>query len=144
MARSGDVRIAAITRKALDEASRRGRQACAHGAKSVRLEGRKLVISMGNGAIASIDVASIPYRPIATAPPKKLKHVEVSGLGEYIWFPDIDEGYSVPALLELGFGPAIRSYLGKRGGKKSTAAKARAARANGRKGGRPRKKLAAA
>jgi hypothetical protein len=129
--------------EALENARQRGDTTYNQGAASAHVDGRRLVLQMRNGASAGIDIASIPHKRIAKASQKELSRVEVSSLGDYVWFPRLDEGYSVPALLDLSFGAAIRSKLGKVGGRKSTAAKRAAARKNGTKGGRPRKKKAA-
>src|SRR4030081_607579 len=109
------VRVAPITKAGLEDARRRGEAAFARGAGSAYLEGERLMLVMRNGALAGVDVSAIPCEPIATAPREKLRSVEVSPLGDYVWFPEVDEGFSVPALLDLSFGAAIRSRLGKLG-----------------------------
>jgi hypothetical protein len=137
-----NVRVAPITKAELEEARQRGEAAFARGAASAYLDGGRLMLIMRNCALAGVDVSVIPCEAIARAPREKLQNVEVSPLGDYVWFPEVDEGFSVPALLDLSFGAAIRSRLGKLGGPKSSPAKVSAARANGKKGGRPRKRAA--
>jgi hypothetical protein len=65
--------------------------------------------------------------------------VEALGLG--IHFPRLDADFHVPALLEgvLGSKAWMAARLGAAGGRARGGAKAAAARANGERGGRPRK-----
>lgn len=62
--------------------------------------------------------------------------------GEAISLDALDVDISVAGLLDELFGRTIRVDLGRRAGKVTTLAKARAARKNGRKGGRPKKRTA--
>jgi hypothetical protein len=61
-------------------------------------------------------------------------------------FPALDADLYIPALLEGFFGSKrwMAARLGELGGKARSAAKARASRANGRMGGRPKKVATAA
>jgi hypothetical protein len=71
---------------------------------------------------------------------KQLQNIEILGRGTGINFPDIDAGFYVPSLIEGVYGNRRwMSELGKRGGSARTEAKQIASRANGAKGGRPRK-----
>jgi hypothetical protein len=65
--------------------------------------------------------------------------ISPSGLG--VHFPRLDADLYVPALLEgfLGSQRWMAAQRGRLGGQSQSEAKARAARANGRLGGRPRK-----
>ena len=129
-----------ITDDVLERAARRGSASLERGAASASVNAeRHLVIVMRSGARATIPISSIPVPVIAKAPIAKLANVEVGPLGDHIWFPDLDEGYNVAMLLDREFGPTIRADSGRKGGLKKTTAKATAARANGAKGGRPRK-----
>lgn len=133
--------FAPITEEVFQKATERGQSVYKRGAKSVRLDsGRRLVVLMRNGSSAIIPISEIPVRVIAEAPTSKLKNVEIGPMGDHIWFPQIDEGFNVAALLELSFGSTMRADSGRRGGAKKSPAKAAAARANGLKGGR-RKQL---
>ena len=76
---------------------------------------------------------------IADAPLENLRTVFASPLGDGLIFDDADAAIYVPGLLSDLFGAAFAGALGKRGGRATTAAKAAAARKNGKKGGRPRK-----
>jgi hypothetical protein len=73
------------------------------------------------------------------ARPKNLRAVEVLGRGSGLHWEGLDLDLSVPGLLSSLFsGPEWLAVLGRIGGRNSSAAKAAAARRNGRKGGRPR------
>jgi len=76
------------------------------------------------------------------AKPSDLDVIEISPSGFGLHFPKLDADVWVPALLEGVFGSRrwMAARLGARGGRVKSRAKARAARANGRLGGRPRKK----
>ncbi len=78
------------------------------------------------------------------ATPEQVGEVEILGPGSSLHWESLDVDHYVPSLIEGVFGNRRwMSELGKRGGKARTEAKARAARKNGRKGGRPPKKTAA-
>jgi hypothetical protein len=70
-----------------------------------------------------------------------LAGVEVDGLGFNLHFPALEVDLYVPALLSGVFGTRawISRELARAGGRKTSPAKTLAARANGAKGGRPRK-----
>ncbi len=77
------------------------------------------------------------------ATPTQLAKIKISPSGYGIHFPKIDADLYLPALL-LGFRGSrnwIAGRLGALGGKSRSAAKIAAARRNGRRGGRPRKKV---
>ena len=80
------------------------------------------------------------------ASPAQLDAIEISPSGFGIHFPKLDADIYLPALLEgfLGSRKWIASRLGAQGGKSKSPAKAAAAKQNGRAGGRPRKREAAA
>jgi len=78
---------------------------------------------------------------LADARPDQMNPIEISPSGLGLHFPKLDADLYVPALLDDIFGSRnwMAAALGKAGGSRSTSAKAEAARANGRLGGRPRK-----
>lgn len=99
-------------------------------AKAVRLRFR-----------AGIEIA-IPIKAIseiAKAPIAMLRDVRASQIGDGLIFSELGEAIYVPGLLRDLFGDAFAGALGKIGGRSRSDAKVRAARKNGRKGGRPRK-----
>jgi hypothetical protein len=73
-----------------------------------------------------------------------LTEIEISPSGFRIHFPRLDAHLYLPALLQGVFGSKrwMAAQLGAAGGKARTTAKAAAARANGRRGGRLRKMAA--
>ncbi len=78
------------------------------------------------------------------ATPAQLSDIEITPSGLGIYFPKLDEGISVPTLLEglMSSRKWMAARLGAEGGKARSLAKRKAARANGALGGRPRKSAA--
>jgi Protein of unknown function (DUF2442) len=76
---------------------------------------------------------------LAHAGPDDLKDIEISPTGLGLHFPALDADLYLPALLEgfLGSKNWMARAMGQRGGSRLSSAKAAAARANGRLGGRP-------
>lgn len=79
------------------------------------------------------------------AKPRDLQEIEITPSGFGLHFPRVDADVYLPGLLsgQAGSNRWMASKLGQRGGRVQSAAKAVAARANGKLGGRPRKKEAA-
>jgi hypothetical protein len=74
------------------------------------------------------------------ATPEQIRRIEVEGLGTGLVWPALGVAHYVPGLVAGVFG--TRQWLaaiGRRGGARRTKAKALAARANGARGGRPRR-----
>jgi hypothetical protein len=82
---------------------------------------------------------------LAGASPESLAEIEISPAGLGLHWPKLDADVYVPALLQgvLGSKNWMARQLGANGGRSRTEAKVAAARANGRKGGRPKKTAAA-
>lgn len=80
------------------------------------------------------------------ANPADLARLEISPSGLGLHVPTLDADLYLPALLEglMGSRRWLASTMGKAGGARTSQAKAAAARANGKLGGRPRKALAPA
>jgi Protein of unknown function (DUF2442) len=75
------------------------------------------------------------------ASPADLRQVKIRGVGQGIAWPTLDQQFDVLQLLADAVGAkAMIAKLGQRGGRVKSKAKAAAARAKGRKGGRPRKR----
>lgn len=74
---------------------------------------------------------------LEAAPPDQLAKIDILGAGYGLHWEALDVDLSVPALLAGLFG--TKAYLARRAGQVTSPAKAAAARANGAKGGRPRK-----
>ena len=98
---------------------------------------RQLHIRLTNGASISLPHAVIPELRGATR--AQLSDIEILPGGDGLHWPALDFTVSVPGLAASLFGSAVwMSELGRRGGKRVSAAKAAAARRNGLRGGRPR------
>jgi hypothetical protein len=95
-----------------------------------------LVLDLHNGAHVALPVSAIGE--LRGHPASELVEVEVSPARDGLLWRSIDVGISAPGLLTDFFGSAVHARLGSVGGRRVTAVKARAARNNGAKGGRPR------
>jgi hypothetical protein len=126
----------------VDDALARGQleQSSRLRAVSARYDARKklVVIELENGS-------SFAFPPhlahgLADARPADLAQIELSPLGSGLHWPRLDADLTVEGLLAGLFGSRswMRAHAAKAGSVKSSA-KALAARANGAKGGRPRK-----
>jgi hypothetical protein len=74
---------------------------------------------------------------LETATDDELARVEILGAGYGLHWESLDADLSVPGLLAGLFGTG--AYMARRAGQATSPAKAAAARANGAKGGRPRR-----
>ena len=132
-----------VSPEAFAAASKLGEERHATGpvAVAARYDSRlgRVVVSLSTG----LDVSFRPQdaQGLEDAKPEDLAVIEVSPSGQGLHFPKLDADLLVPALLEgfLGSRAWMAAHLGARGGKSTSAAKGAAARANGRRGGRPRK-----
>ncbi|MEL4073425.1 DUF2442 domain-containing protein [Ochrobactrum sp. GPK 3] len=81
---------------------------------------------------------------LSEASPDDLETVEVDGMGFNLHWPKLDADLYVPALVSGIFGTHdwMKKALARQAGRATSAAKAAAARENGRKGGRPVKRSA--
>jgi hypothetical protein len=90
----------------------------------------------------SIPRAIVPGLERASA--SNLELVVLSPAGDALSWPSLDVDVFVPGLVERAFGTRLfAASTGRRGGRRRSKAKAAAAKANGAKGGRPRKRLTA-
>jgi Protein of unknown function (DUF2442) len=122
-------------------ASRAGRRAAKTEPRAARAtyraRGDAMRIELTNGAVITLPVKLIPELKRATR--SDVRSVEVLGRGSGLHWESLDVDLSVPGLVSSVFaGPEWMAELGRVGGRRSSAAKAAAARRNGRKGGRPR------
>jgi hypothetical protein len=105
----------------------------------------RVVIILSTGV--ELGLAPRDVEGLADASAEDLREIEIEAEGLGVHFPRLDADLYVPALLEgvLGSRRWMAARLGAVGGQARTQAKAAAARANGRRGGRPsRSKIAAA
>jgi hypothetical protein len=81
---------------------------------------------------------------ITRVPAAKLAAPVVAPAGDAVSWPDLDIDIYVPGLVARAFGTRVfAAAAGRQGGHRRSKAKAAAAKLNGAKGGRPRKKLSA-
>ena len=99
----------------------------------------RIVIGLGSGIELMLSTQNV--EGLENATPAQLSAIEISPSGLGLHFPKLDADLYLPALLEgmLGSKKWMASRLGSLGGQQTSAAKKRAARANGKLGGRPQK-----
>lgn len=123
------------------EAEARGRDADEPRAVGARyLPGRRvLVVMLGGGVELHVPVASV--EGLAEAAPNDLRTIEIAPTGTGLHFPRLDADVHVPSLVAAVTGSRrwMATQHGRAGGAARSKRKADAARANGRRGGRPRK-----
>ena len=133
----------AVTDKEFAAANARGRKMLRTTPNAVAArydEGRdRIVVELSTGA----EVAFAPRdaQGLEAATPEDLAEIAIEPPGFGLHFPRLDADLYLPALLEglLGSKVWAASRMGQAGGKARTPAKQAASRANGRRGGRPRK-----
>ena len=128
-----------LTDAEIDAAAQRGAaiQANEPRAKAARFDRQlgRVVVDLTNGC-----VFAFPPRlaqGLENASDDELEKLEVLGAGYGLHWEALDVDLSIPGLLAGVFG--TRAYMARRAGQTKSPAKAAAARANGAKGGRPRK-----
>jgi hypothetical protein len=100
---------------------------------------RRMVVELTNGC--SFVFPPRALQGMARASDAALADVEILGQGHALHWSKLDADFTVPGLLMGVFGTRawMASELARRAGQSKSPAKAAAARANGRKGGRPRR-----
>lgn len=110
-------------------------------ATSARFDRRtaRIVVGLSNGLDLGIPVDLA--QGLVGAKAADLADIEISPTGLGLHWPRLDADLYLPALLEGVFGTRswMAQRLGKSGGSSTSLAKRKAARANGKLGGRPRK-----
>ncbi|MEI7876189.1 MAG: DUF2442 domain-containing protein [Alphaproteobacteria bacterium] len=130
----------------IDRALARGRRRAATEpqASSARYDRRtgRVVVELTNGCSFVFPARSL--QGMAGASDAELARIEIMGIGYGLHWPALDADFTVPGLLMGIFGTRawMASELARRAGQATSPAKSAAARANGRKGGRPRKRAA--
>ena len=132
----------AITDDVIEQAESRMATARDHAhAVAARYDRRtsRVIVRLHSGIELSIPPHLV--EDLADATPDTLAEIEVSPSGLGLHWPQLDADLYVPALLEGQFGSKqwMACKLGTAGGRSRSPAKRSAARANGAKGGRPRK-----
>jgi hypothetical protein len=123
------------------EAARAGRRADLREPRAAKVaylpRSAALLIELKTGVCLSIPVKLIPY--LNGVASRDLARVEIQGRGSALHWERIDQDLGVPQLIASVLNsPAWMSEMGRMGGRRTSVAKANAARRNGRKGGRPR------
>jgi Protein of unknown function (DUF2442) len=139
MADLTEMEMAEITDAEIEAARERGRVAAlleprALSAHYDRKSGR-VVVELRNGSTFAFPAALA--QGLENATDDELAKVEVLGEGYGLHWETLNEDHAVPALLAGIFGTG--RYMAQLAGRTTSPAKAAAARANGAKGGRPRK-----
>jgi hypothetical protein len=128
----------------IEQATRAGEALLARGEVATAAvydsEAATLRLELANGAAVEMPVALI--EGLAGATESQRAEVEVSGVGYGLHWPSLDLDLSVPGLLAGVFGTErwLNRQRAARAGAGRSPSKAAAARRNGAKGGRPRKK----
>jgi hypothetical protein len=100
-----------------------------------------IVADLSTGATLIIPRPSVPGFAKATA--RELRDPAITPGGEGLWSDTVDDGVLLEQLLVLAVGEAALGTIGARiNAAKCSPARASASRANGQKGGRPRKSAA--
>lgn len=131
--------MAELTDEQIAAANERGRifrETHPH-ATAARYDARadRVIVELVNGATFAFPPRLI--QGLHDATPAQIAEVEVLGAGYGLHWESLDLDYSVPGLMNGVFGTA--KWMAARAGRATSPAKAAAARANGAKGGRPRK-----
>jgi hypothetical protein len=125
---------------ALDAAAERGAEELKTKPRAVSArydrQADRIAIELANGC--TFLFPPVMAQDLQDATPDQLADVTVSPAGLALHWPQIDVDFSVAGLVAGIFGTAQFMEARRRGGQSRSAAKAAAARENGKKGGRPR------
>lgn len=135
-----------ISKEEFKEANARAAAALARGpvARAARYDARRglVVVELDGGCEFAFPAALA--EGLAGAPRSKLSKITLSPNGLGLHWPLLDADLYVPELIEGAFGSRRwMQQIGKLGGLRRSAAKARASRENGKRGGRPKDRAAA-
>ena len=104
--------------------------------------GDRIDLRFAGGGSMAIPRKAVPGLELAT--PATIESVVISPAGDALSWPALDVDIYVPGLVERVFGTRLfAAATGRRGGRRRSKAKAAASKANGAKGGRPRKRVSA-
>lgn len=133
--------MAELTNAQIDAALERGRTAQLHepraaAARYDRRSGR-VIVELANGCTFAFPPKLAQGLEAGTV--EQLSQIEILGAGSGLHWEALDADLSIPGLLAGLFG--TKAYLAQQAGRATSPAKAAAARANGAKGGRPRRSI---
>lgn len=101
----------------------------------------KIVADLSTGVTLTVPRRAVPG--FARVSPRELVDVAITPGGEGLWSDNVDDGVLLEQLFILAAGEATLGTIGARiNASKKSPARAAASRANGVKGGRPRKAVA--
>ena len=133
--------MADLTDAEIDAAEERGRIAkqIEPRASAARYDGKndRIIVDLTNGCTFAFPPRLAQGLEAATE--EELTSVEILGAGYGLHWEALDADLSVPGLLSGLFG--TRAHMARIAGRVTSPAKAAAARANGAKGGRPKKQV---
>jgi hypothetical protein len=135
----------AVNEQEFEQAQKRGWARRKTGyAVSVRFDRRTSRIVVGLNTGLELTFPPSLTEGLAGASPEELADVEISPAGLGLHWPKLDADLYIPALLQGIFGSRrwMAAQLGAVGGRAHSETKTASSRANGRKGGRPRTKVA--
>ena len=138
--------MAELTDQQLKRAEARGRQALATEPRAVKAQydarAGRIVVDLANGCTYAFPADRVQELRGASA--DELANVAVDGAGFNLRWPTLNVDLYVPALVSGIFGTRawMAGELGRIAGRTKSPTKAAAARANGAKGGRPKKAAA--
>ena len=131
--------MAELTDAQIDLATQRGETArlTEPRARAVRYDSRLdlVVVDLTNGCVFAFPPRLAQGLEAATV--EQLARVEILAAGYGLHWEDLDADLSIPGLLAGLFG--TKAFMARRAGQATSPAKAAASRANGAKGGRPRR-----
>jgi len=137
-----------VSRGSIELANKRGEQLQREFPRAVsarydRANG-KIVVNLSSKLTLSFSPQDA--QGLENATPAQLEEVELSPSGFGVHFPKLDAHLYIPGMLEglMGSRKWMAARLGQVGGQSRSRAKKAASRANGLKGGRPRRKESAA
>jgi hypothetical protein len=136
----------ATTKEQFKAANERRAAAISRGpsARAARSDSRRglIVITLDGGCEFAFPVALA--EGLAGAPRSKLTKIKISPNGLGLRWPLLDADLYVPGLIEGAFGShRWMQQIGKLGGASRSSIKAKASRENGKRGGRPKERVAA-
>ena len=132
--------------KDLRAANRRGRRMQASQPRALRAwydrKSGRVVVDLSSKL--SVNFSPSDAEGLEHSTPQELTEIEITPSGLGLHFPKLDADLYLPSLLQgvLGSRSWMASRLGTVGGRATSAPKRAASRANGRLGGRPKKRVA--
>ena len=134
---------AAIPVEQFNKATEQGARMLARGplATSARYSMGRIHVELNNGCAFEFPVSHA--QELSGAKAVDLRHIEITAAGLGLYWPSLDADLWVPNLIKGVLGTKQwMAHIGAAGGKSVSEAKASAARANGKRGGRPQKQVA--